>query len=314
MSNQYPVSNQIPKVNQYPKAIWGLLFLVLYFSSRSQTTESPSQANAASSSTPPPLAQKIKVYIVGTFHFDGASGDVYKTTKVNMKTAENQRELYDLARRLATASPDRVFVEWTPDRQGYADTTYQLYLQNEFELGNNEVYQVGYRLGKMLRLPRVYCADAGGDFDYDSVVAYAAQHRQANVLSDLNHPKDSVAKTISARIGAIYSYYQSPPGRTLTDVIISNNTPEVIASGADLYNLVYARVGEGMEYPGADLASDFYKRNMRIYANVLRQIDFAHDKAILIYIGSGHVSFLKQIFSSSLLFDVEDIVPLLKQP
>jgi hypothetical protein len=287
---------------QYLKAVSGLLlFLLLSLRSYSQGSSSP-------------LAQKIKVYIVGTFHFDGSGGDVYKTAREDMKTPENQRQLEDLVRRLAKASPERVFVEWTTDRQGYVDTTYQLYLRNEFDLGNNEVYQVGYRLGRLLKLPRIYCADAGGDFDYDSLVAYATQHHQTDILSDLNHPRDSIARLISARIGAIYSYYQSPTGHTLTDVILSNNTPEVIASGADLYNLVYARVGEGQDYPGADLASDFYKRNMRIYTNILRQVDVAHDKVILVYIGSGHVSFLKEIFSSSLLFEVEDVVPLLKEP
>lgn len=283
-----------------PRALFGLLvFLSLSFRSHSQTPAAP-------------LAQKIKVYIVGTFHFDGSAGDVYKTAKEDMRTPDNQRQLNDLVGRLAKTSPDKIFVEWTADRQGYVDTTYNLYRQNEFELGNNEVYQVGYRLGKLLNLPRIYCADAGGDFDYDSVLAYAVQHHQSDILADLNHPKDSIARLISARIGAIYSYYQSPSGHTLTDVIISNNTPEVIASGADLYNLVYARIGDGQDYPGADLASDFYRRNMRIYTNILRQIDIAHDKAILIYIGSGHVSFLREIFASSLLFEVEDIVPVLK--
>ncbi|HTR28045.1 MAG TPA: DUF5694 domain-containing protein [Puia sp.] len=292
--------------SHFSKARCGILFLLLAsFLTRAQTPAPPLPVST-------PIAQKIKVYIVGTFHFDGASGDVYKTAKVDMKTPERQRELDDLVRRLASASPDRVFVEWTTDRQGYVDTTYPLYLRNEFELGNNEVYQVGYRLGKWLKLPHIYCADAGGDFDYDSLMAYAVQHHQTDILTDLNHPKDSIARSITARISAIYSYYQSPPGHTLTDVIISNNTPEVIASGADLYNLVYARVGEGQDYPGADLASDFYRRNMRIYTNVLRRIDFAHDKAILLYIGSGHVSFLKEIFSSSLLFEVEDVVALLK--
>jgi hypothetical protein len=284
------------------KAVYGMLFFVsLSVSSLSQTAS-------------PVLPQKIKVYLVGTFHFDGATGDVYKTARQDMKTPENQKELDDLVQRLAKASPDRVFVEWTPDRQGYVDTTYQLYLHDQFELGNNEVYQVGYRLGKLLMQERIYCADAGGEFDYDSLVSYAARHHQSDILSDLNHPKDSIAKLISSRISAIYSYYQSPAGHTLTDIILSNNTPEVIASGADLYNLVYARIGQGNEYPGADLGGDFYKRNMRIYTNIVRQIDVAHDKAILLYIGSGHVSFLKQIFASSLLFEVEDIVPLLKEP
>lgn len=230
-----------------------------------------------------------------------------------MKTPENQKELDDLVRHLARVLPDKIFVEWTPDRQGFVDTTYRLYLQGQYELGNNEVYQVGYRLGKLLKRDRIYCADADGDFNYDSLVSYAVQHHQTDMLADLNHPKDSIAKLISARIGAIYSYYQPPAGHTLTDIILSNNTPEVIASGADLYNLVYARVGQGREYPGADLGGDFFKRNMRIYTNILRQIDVAHDTCILVYIGSGHVSFLKEIFASSLLFEVGDVAALLKE-
>ena len=283
------------------KNVCGLLFLMVL------------SGRLLSQSTADVLPKKIKVYVVGTFHFDGAAGDVYKTSKQDMKTPENQKELDDLVRRLARVLPDKIFVEWTPDRQGFVDTTYRLYLQGQYELGNNEVYQVGYRLGKLLKRENIYCADADGDFNYDSLISYAVQHHQTDMLADLNHPKDSIAKLISARIGAIYSYYQPPAGRTLTDIILSNNTPEVIASGADLYNLVYARVGQGREYPGADLGGDFFKRNMRIYTNILRQIDVAHDTCILVYIGSGHVSFLKQIFSSSLLFEVGDVAALLKE-
>ena len=283
------------------KYVYGLLFLSLL--SGRVLSQSPADV----------LPKKIKVYVVGTFHFDGAAGDVYKTSKQDMKTPENQKELDDLVRHLAGALPDKIFVEWTPDRQGFVDTTYRLYLQGQYELGNNEVYQVGYRLGRLLKRDRIYCADADGDFNYDSLVSYAVQHHQTDMLADLNHPKDSIAKLISARIGAIYSYYQPPAGHTLTDIILSNNTPEVIASGADLYNLVYARVGQGREYPGADLGGDFFKRNMRIYTNILRQTDVAHDTCILVYIGSGHVSFLKEIFGSSLLFEVGDVAALLKE-
>src|ERR1700761_4141180 len=69
------------------------------------------------------ITQKIKVYIVGTFHFDGAGGDVYKTSAINMRTPDKQMELDTLAQRLAKAMPDKIFVEWTPDRQAYADST-----------------------------------------------------------------------------------------------------------------------------------------------------------------------------------------------
>lgn len=290
----------MPTSRQYSKAGHVLLSLlcISIFSRAQDSTAIP--------------AQKIKVYLVGTFHFDGDAADVYESAREDMKSAVNQQQLDELARKLARAAPDKIFVEWKPDRQGYADTTYQLYLRNQFELGNSEVYQVGYRLGKMLGQQRIYCVDAGGEADYDSLGVDAAQYHQSEILSDLNHPKDSVAKLISKRIASIYSYYRSPQVRSLTDVILANNTPEVIAAAADQYNLVYSRVGEGDEYPGADLTSQVYRRNMRMFANILRDIDFAHDKAILVFVGSRHISFLKQIFSSSLLFEVEDIVPILK--
>ncbi|HXD79175.1 MAG TPA: DUF5694 domain-containing protein, partial [Puia sp.] len=195
---------------QNPKVFYAVLFCLSFsipcFSQDStRSSEDPTRV----------VAQKIKVYLVGTFHFDGAAGDVYQSAREDMKTPENQRQLDDLARRLAKAAPDKIFVEWTPDRQGYVDTTYQLYLRNQFDLGNGEVYQVGYRLGKMLGLQRIYCADAAGWSDYDSLAAYAAQHHQTSVLSDLNNPRDSIARQISGRIGSIYAYYRAPAVHTL---------------------------------------------------------------------------------------------------
>jgi hypothetical protein len=103
------------------KNVCGLLFLMLL--SGRLLSQTPTDV----------LHKKIKVYLVGTFHFDGAAGDVYKTSKQDMKTPENQKELDDLVRRLASALPDKIFVEWTPERQGYVDTTYGLYLRGQYE-------------------------------------------------------------------------------------------------------------------------------------------------------------------------------------
>lgn len=266
---------------------------------------------------------KIKVYLVGTFHFNGSTTDVVKGSKSDMQTPKRQQELEDLASRLTKTKADRVFVEWQQDRQRFVDSTYALYRQNQFKLGNNEVFQVGYRLAAKLNHPRVYCADADGVFDYGAALAYAKEHNQADILKNDGRSTvapsapDSIGRLITARYHAIYGLEPPAPKAptkplTITDIIISNNTPAAERSNMDWYLLTGARVGGGTNYAGADLAGEFYKRNMRIYTNMLRAVDFQTDQSIILIIGAGHVSFLKEQLQHNSLFEVQDILPLLK--
>ena len=61
----------------------------------------------------------------------------------------------------------------------------------------------------------------------------------------------------------------------------------------------------GDNYPGADLAGEFFNRNVRIYTNLLRAVDVQHDRAIVLIIGQGHVAFLKSILQYNSLFEAE---------
>ncbi|MBC8083623.1 MAG: hypothetical protein H7Z21_10460, partial [Hymenobacter sp.] len=100
---------------------------------------------AAQTASPLPNT-RIKVYLLGTFHFNGSSGDVVKSGKTDMQSAKMQQQVGDLVDRLTKTKADKVFVEWRQSRQRYVDSTYALYRQNQFQLGNNEVFQLGYRL------------------------------------------------------------------------------------------------------------------------------------------------------------------------
>ncbi|MBC8082712.1 MAG: hypothetical protein H7Z21_05820, partial [Hymenobacter sp.] len=183
--------------------------------------------------------------------------------------------------------------------------------------------QLGYRLAAKLNRPRVYCADADGVFDYSAAKEYAQQHRQADILknddqnTDAPSAPDSIGRLITARYRAIYGSGPAAPKTaakpsTITDIIISNNTPAADRGNMDWYLLTAARVGGGPSYAGADLAGEFYKRNMRIYTNLLRAVDFQHDRAIILIIGAGHVSFLKEQLQHNSLFEVQDVLPLLR--
>lgn len=78
------------------------------------------------------------------------------------------------------------------------------------------------------------------------------------------------------------------------------------------YLLWYARVGGGPDCVGANLDGDYFKRNVRIYTNLLRKVDVQHDRAIVLIIGQGHLSPLKSILRYNSLFEVAEVLPLLE--
>lgn len=274
-------------------------------------------ARPAVAQTPAVLNTKIKVYLVGTFHFNASAADVIKGTKVDMSTPDKQRELDELVSKLQKTQADKVFVEWQQDlRQKFVDSTYALYRKGQRLVGNqrdnnNEVVQVGYRLANKLNRPRVYCADADGVFDYPAAQASAKQHHQEAVFERI----DSLSLLIKARTKAIAAR-QAPTasyaGESLLTQFKRMNTEAADRGNMDSYLLYLARVGSGPDYAGADLGGEYYKRNVRIYTNLLRTMDVQHDKAIVLIIGQGHVSLLKSILRYNSLFEVAEVLPLLE--
>jgi hypothetical protein len=276
----------------------------------------------AAAQAPAPLNTKIKVYLVGTFHFNASDGDVIKGTKVDMSTPDKQRELDELVSKLQKTQADKVFVEWMPDRQRFVDSTYALYRKGQREVGsqrqnNNEVVQVGYRLAKQLNRPKVYCADADGVFDYGAAQASAKQHGQEAILKGgFQAPiSDSVGLLIQARTKAI-SARQAPAPKYSGENVLTHfkrmNTEAADRGNMDAYLLYLNRVGSGPDYAGADLGGEYYQRNVRIYTNLLRAVDVQRDKVIVLIIGQGHVSLLKSILRYNSLFEVAEVLPLLE--
>ena len=162
----------------------------------------------AAAQAPAALPTKIKVYLVGTFHFNSSPTDVNKGSYTDMTTPTKQRELDELVDKLQKTRADKVFVEWMPSRQRFVDSTYALYRNGQRPVGsrlanNNEVVQLGYRLADKLNRPRVYCADADGVFDYEAAQAYAKAHGQEAIL------ESAFAQTLPADSG--WPAHRRPP-------------------------------------------------------------------------------------------------------
>ncbi|TDN39787.1 hypothetical protein E4631_09060 [Hymenobacter sp. UV11] len=274
-------------------------------------------AQRSAAQTPALPTAKIKVYIVGTFHFDASAADLIHGKAVDMRTPQKQRELDELVSKLQKTQADKVFVEYQLQDQPRVDSTYALYRQKRYKAGNNEIYQLGYRLADKLNLGRVYCADARLGLDFDGAQAYAKQHGQEPILNGFMQvqPGDSMGHLLAARnrlrhvalpAGGVF------PGATLLEQFKVANSAAYDRANMDGYLLTIARIGGGSNYMGADVAGDYFKRNVRIYTNLLRQVDVQRDKAIVLIIGVGHASLLKSILRYNSLFEVAEVLPLLE--
>ncbi|WP_223652044.1 DUF5694 domain-containing protein [Hymenobacter psoromatis] len=275
-------------------------------------------AQFAAAQEPAMPTTKIKVYIVGTFHFNASAADLIHGKAVDMRTPQKQRELDELVSKLQKTQADKVFVEYQLQDQPHVDSTYALYRQKRLKAGNNEVYQLGYRLADKLNRPRVYCADAQLGLDFDATQAYAKQHGQNAIINGFMEvqPGDSVGQLLASRnrlrkvalpAGGEF------PGATLLEQFKVANSAAFDRANMDGYLLTLARIGGGNNYVGADVAGDYFKRNVRIYSNLLRQVDVKRDKAIVLIIGAGHASLLKSILRYNSLFEVAEVLPLLEE-
>tara|TARA_E500000318_G_C3556818_1_gene211508 strand:- start:1664 stop:2110 length:447 start_codon:yes stop_codon:yes gene_type:complete len=104
---------------------------------------------------------RSELLILGTFHFKDSGLDGYKPkTDVNIMAPERQQELNLLLRKIKAYAPTKIALEVNKSRQQKLDTLYSAYLAGSFDLSANEIYQVGFKLARMLGHERVYAVYA----------------------------------------------------------------------------------------------------------------------------------------------------------
>ena len=233
--------------------------------------------------------QQAELLILGTFHFKDAGLDGYKPKyDVNIMSEQKQAELSELLEDLKAYGPTKIAIERRWESQARVDSLYNEYLNGNFDLSANEIYQVGFRLAKMMGHKKVYCIDArsrqfnveGGEQYYKDKEAYYKEkfsQEQHNYEAQINaafkklYEADDILKT------------QIP----LKDFFLYLNSEERLTVGHGHYVNGYFKWGEDTDYFGPDASIWWYTRNMRIFHNLLR-IKEPKDKVLLL-IGAGHV-------------------------
>lgn len=242
--------------------------------------------------------ERPTLLVLGTSHFANPGRDLVNVEVDDVLSERRQREIKLVVEELSRFRPTHVAVEVDPAHQAALDTRYQDYLEGRYELGRNEVFQLGFRLAAAAGLERVIAIDADinspGDKEDYNWYAYAKEH-DPDRLARLSEPDDSSV----IRLG------EQSIGQWLREL----NTPEALAASHQVYFDI-ALIGDEERHVGANWVGYWYARNLKIFEKLARLTGRPDDRIVVVY-GAGHGHLLRQFAVESRAFrlvDVEDVL------
>jgi hypothetical protein len=234
----------------------------------------------------PAALDRAEVFVLGTYHMNNPGHDIFNIRADDVLAPKRQAEMAELIAALKAFRPTKVAVEGDvgADRipKAYAD-----YLAGKHELTRNEIEQIGFRFAKELGHKTIHPVDVDGDFPYQRVVNYAKAHGKSKEL-------DAMLGEIGDIVKAQNAYLAS---HTLLETLLYMNSDDQVARSMGFYYR-QARFGEPGDWAGADLVADWFRRNMRIYTNIVQLIDSPNERVLVVY-GAGHLGYLQHAVASN---------------
>jgi hypothetical protein len=229
---------------------------------------------------------RAEVLVLGVYHMANPGHDIFNMKADDVLAPQRQQEIAEVIETLKKFKPTKVALE--ADVYGkrivqqYAD-----YLAGKYTLTRNEDDQLAYRLAKEMGHATIYPVDVDGDFPWQRVINYAKGSGRSKDL-------DGMMGEIGAMVKAQNDYLAS---HTVLQTLLYMNADDKVASDVGMYYRE-AQLGEPGDWPGADLVADWFRRNMRIYSNVMSLIQSPNERVVVIF-GAGHLGWLQHDFASN---------------
>jgi hypothetical protein len=242
-----------------------------------------SQQSPAEKPTAPARAE---VLVLGVYHMSNPGRDIFNMQADDVLAPKRQAEITQVMEILKKFHPTRIAVESeaSDDRipKRYAD-----YLAGKHELTRDETEQIGYRLAKELDHKTVYPVDVEAEFPFQRIVDYAKASGRSKELEAIEGEIDAMVKAQDAYLAS----------HTVLETLLYMNSDEKVSEDVGFYYRE-AHFGEPGDWAGADLVSDWFRRNMRIYSNVVQLVDSPNERVLVIF-GAGHLGWLQHDFASN---------------
>ena len=250
--------------------------------------------SVAGAATPCP-PDRTAVMILGTTHFDNPGQDAVNIEADDVRSPRRQKELSELLDRLEKFQPTIVAIE-APYRNPKWPDRYALWREGKYELGKNEIEQVGFRLAGRLGLATVVPVDypmwmngwtPSEIGDPPAPPAGAAPAPPSTQSAPRQQSAEEIEKSRHFR------------ETSLLDLFRELHDPAAIAESQTWYmNMLLPPEGQGM-YEQTDAVTNWYKRNLRILTNLNRVVKPGGGDRVLLLIGSGHLYILNDFVKSA---------------
>ena len=234
----------------------------------------------------PGEAGRPEVLVLGTFHMANPGTNAFDAEADDVLLPRRQAEIDEVIEVLRAFRPTKIAVESAFNR-GDLDERYAAYRAGTYELTRNETDQLGLRLAEVLGHEAVYPVDVVGDFPYPRLVKYAEATGQLAAFGRWQREQAAQAEADTRFMAS----------HTLLETLLRYNSDEQVAQGVGSY-FQLAAFSEPWDWAGPDLVADWFRRNMRIYGNIVHLIDSPEERVLVVY-GAGHLGWLQHAFASN---------------
>jgi len=231
--------------------------------------------------------EKIQVLNFGTFHM-GYTTDG-STVEFDERNKKNQAEVHEIAKKIAQFNPTVIIVETPPEYNNTLNDEYESYLNNPnmtFKYPT-EIELLAYEIGRLCQTKRIYGIDHKMGYNY-------------RIGSSIHNTVDSVM--YNQFFDNPYSFFPSmienEDSLNLEEKLIQCNQKYYLDFATVINADILTHAGTDNGFEGADEATKFYQRNLRMYTN-LNRIELTKDDRVFVLLGSGHTAFFNQFMDRS---------------
>lgn len=225
------------------------------------------------------------ILILGTYHMSNPGLDAINIEADDVFSKRRQAEIQTLVNNLARFRPTKVMLE-AAYKSPVQQERYEQYLAGKYQLSRNEIDQIGFRLASQAGLKKVTSVDyplwmSGQSADElelkpapKSVASKSAPTpKQPEVLEAEGRLRQSTVSEYLFFMNQREQWF----GNNHLRYYMDNFEPDPTSPA------LYART---------DSLTNWYKRNFRMFSNIVRTTDRPKDRVIMI-VGAGHLAILR---------------------
>ncbi len=231
--------------------------------------------------------KKIPILNLGTFHM-GETSDAHKT-EFDENDKKNRLAINEIAKKLSRFRPTVIIVETPPEFNKELQSEYNAYVSNpkmKFK-DPSEIELLAYELGRISGTKQIYGIDHKMNYNY-------------NIGAEMENSIDSLWHN---------KYYKNPlkyypqvnvdeNKLNLLDKLKLTNQNTYLDFLIEVNAEMLSHVGSEKGFEGADEATKYYQRNIRMYSN-LNRINLTENDRVFILMGASHTAYFRDFISRS---------------